>query len=52
VIKSKIIGQPFGYGFVEIGSTEKAGEAIMALTGIQLEGQKLDASSLPGSSPW
>ena len=52
VIRSKITGQPFGYGFVEMSSAEEAGEVIMALNGIQLEGQRLDVFSVPGLSPW
>ena len=52
VIKSKIIGQPFGYGCVEMGSTEEAKEVILARNGIRMEGQRLDVISVPGSSPW
>jgi RNA recognition motif-containing protein len=52
VIRSKITGQPFGYGFVEMGSAEEAGDVIMALNGIRLEGQRLDVFSVPGLSPW
>jgi RNA recognition motif-containing protein len=52
VIRSKITGRPFGYGFVEMGSGEEAGEVIMALNGIRLEGQRLDLFSVPGLSPW
>lgn len=45
-IRSKISGQPFGYGFVEMGSAEKAEELMMALNGIQLEGLSLDFVSV------
>ena len=50
VITSKITGQPFGYGFVEMRSREEAEEVIMALNGTRLEGQRLDVFSVPGSS--
>ncbi len=52
VIRSKITGRPFGYGFVEMGSGEEAGEVIMALNGTRLEGQRLDVLSVPGIPPW
>ena len=42
VIRSKLTGQPFGYGFVEMRSREEAEEVIMALNGTRLEGQRLD----------
>ena len=44
VIRSTITGQPFGYGFVEMGSAEEAGDVILALNGIRLDGQRLDLS--------
>jgi RNA recognition motif-containing protein len=52
VIRSKITGQSFGYGFVEMGSAAEAGEVILLLNGTRLEGQRLDVFSVPGSSPW
>ena len=52
LIRSKITGQTFGYGFVEMGSAEEAGEVIMVLNGTGLEGQRLAVFSVPGSSPW
>jgi RNA recognition motif-containing protein len=52
VIRSKITGQSFGYGFVEMGSAAEAGEVILLLNGTRLEGQRLDVFSVPGSAPW
>jgi len=52
VIRSKITGQPFGYGFVEIGSAEEAAEVIMVLNSTRLEGQRLDVFSVSGIPPW
>jgi RNA recognition motif-containing protein len=46
MIRGKITGQPFGYGFVETGSAEEAGEVMMALNGIRLEVQRLDVCSV------
>ena len=37
VMRNTIIGQPFGYGFVEVGSAEDAEEVMMALTSIRLK---------------
>jgi RNA recognition motif-containing protein len=51
VIRSKISGQLFGYGFVEMGSAEEAGEVILVLNGTRLEGQRLNVFSVPGSAP-
>ena len=39
VIRSKITGRPFGYGFVEMGSGEEAGEVIMVLNGTDWKGR-------------
>jgi len=52
VSRSKITDQPFGYGCVEMSSTEEAEEVILALNGIRLERQRLDVFSVPGRSPW
>ena len=52
VIRSKITGQPFGYGFVEMSSGEEAEEVIMALNGARREGQRLNVFSVPGRSLW
>jgi len=52
VIRSKMTGQPFGYGFVEMSSEEEAEEVIMALNGTRLKGQRLNVFSVPGSSRW
>ena len=51
MIRNKITGQLFGYGFVEMGSREEAGDVIMALNGTRLEGQRLDVFSVPDISP-
>jgi RNA recognition motif-containing protein len=51
VIRSKISGQLFGYGFVEMGSAEEAGKVILLLNGTRLEGQRLNVFSVPGSAP-
>ncbi len=51
VIRNKITGLPFGYGFVEMGSGEEARGVITALSGTQLQGQRLDVFSMPGLSP-
>jgi RNA recognition motif-containing protein len=51
VIRSKITGLPFGYGFVEMGSGEEARAVITALNGARLQGQRLDVFSAPGLSP-
>ena len=50
VIRSKITGQPFGYGFVEMSTVEEAEKVIMALNGTRLDGQRLDVFSASGSS--
>ena len=50
LVRSKITGQPFGYGFVEMKSREEAKGVIMALSGTRLEGERLDVFSMPGSS--
>jgi len=50
--RSKITGQPFGYGFVEMGSAEEAAEVIMVLNSTRLEGQRLDVFSVSGIPPW
>jgi RNA recognition motif-containing protein len=52
LIRSKITGLSFGYGFVEMGSAAEAGEVIMVLNGTRLEGQRLDVFSVPGIPPW
>jgi RNA recognition motif-containing protein len=49
--RSKISGQPFGYGCVEMSLAEGAEEVMMALNGIRLEGQRLNVVSVLTSSP-
>ena len=51
VIRSKLTGLPFGWGFVEMSSGAEAREVILALNGTRLEGQRLDVFSVRGISP-
>jgi len=51
IIRDRISGQPRGFGFVTMGSTEEAEEAINRLNGQELHGQSLKVALARGRAP-